>query len=442
MNINIIIPENFQNIDSQGYNEMLASEILAICKKYKKVHTKVSEIFPNKDFASDLYLYVIQYREDVMSDWLKESIKQCNGKVIVCGKSSSVERKYILQECNAYAVIMGEVEKTLDTIILTLLENKDSNLYNIKGLSYSKSGVCIDNMYREAINNLDELPFSEYEYLANGKNNYPVCVMETSRGCHGRCNFCEGYLFRNLNPGKEYRAKSADRVIEEIQYVIKKFNYRIFAFSDDNFFVDGSDEAKNRVLDFAKKIIDKKIKIRFTIECRADDIQAEILKDLKKAGLCKIFIGFESGSQSVLDRYNKGTTVEDNYRALDLLKQYKVRCQPGYILFDPYTTVKELKETVSFFDKNIDDLFSFSIGNDERCLFFPYGCQALKTFWPNETEEFYKNICYNGIQYKFIHDDVEHIYNKFIINLKSQVKSDSSKNLLQKRINCLKEALK
>ena len=264
--------------------------------------------------------------------------------------------------------------------------------------------------------------------------------METSRSCHGECHFCEGYLFRKLNPGSGYSVKSADRVIQEIQYVIENYQYRVFSFSDDNFFADGSENAKQRVKDIANALIKNKIRIRFTIECRADDISEEIFTLLKRAGLCKVFVGIESGSQSVLNRYNKGTTVEENHKAIQILSKLNIKCHPGYILFDPYTTIQELHETVDFFEPYLEFLFSFSDGVDTRSLYFPYGCKSLETFWPNQSEKFYENICYNGIKFKFKSKEVEKVY-EIYSNYLNDLSFCEGANLLKRRILSLKKAL-
>jgi radical SAM superfamily enzyme YgiQ (UPF0313 family) len=436
MLIEIVLPPLFINPDSQGFNEMLASEITAVANQ-NNIQSTFSCEYANTE--ADIYIYPVQYREDVLSNWLIDSIKKTynRGLKIVCGKSSSVEYKYILTNSKADCVILGEIESTLNEIICKY--NFDIKFLDlIDGIAYKKNSQIHINKLREAIVNLDNLPFAKYEYL-NEKSKYPLCVMETSRSCHGKCNFCEGYLFRRFNLGNEYRVKSPERVIEEIKFVINEYGYRIFSFSDDNFFSDGN-YGNERALRIANKLIDEKIRIRYTIECRADDIDYKIFSKLKQSGLCKVFIGIESGSQEVLNRYNKGTTIEDNRNAINVLQELKIKCHPGHILFDPLTTEKELIDTVNFFEPFLNNLFSFDEGYDSRLLFFPNGCEIVKEYWPNMDDEFYEKIYYEGIICNFRNEKTLEIFNKFNVLLRD-INKYSNCNLLQRRIFCLKEAI-
>lgn len=372
---------------------------------------------------------------------MKKSIGQCKklgGIVMVAGKASSVEYEYILKHCGADFVFLGEVEETLSEIISLPEPIKIVEMRTIDGLAYVENGFVKYHL-RKLRNDLDDYPMPKYRYLAEGKKVYPLCVMETSRSCHGKCNFCEGYLFRKQNFNNEYRVKSPERVVDEIENVINQYSCRLFSFSDDNFFADGN-KGIERAEEIAKLIIDRKIKMRFTIECRADDVDYSTMSLLKRAGLYKVFVGIESGSQNVLNRYNKGTTVSQNRNAINVLNELHILCHPGHILFDPLTTKDELEETVSFFEPYLDSFFSFDEGYDTRLLFFPHGCEILNVYWPNQTEEFYNQICYNGTRFHFRDSEVESIYDAFVTNLQDSKKYSDS-NLLKRRILCLKEAL-
>ena len=441
--INFVIPPLFFNKDSTGFNEMLASELSAICVRNK---VDFSTYYEYTDRRANLYIFPVQYREDVFSKWFVQSIEKCKslgGIVIVCGKSSSVEYKYILNNTEADFVALGEFDNTLQDIIkidfncdIQLQINK---IREIPGLSYLYNSKLIKSGKRSVLSSMDDLPFPCYEYLEN-KNNYRLCVMESSRSCHGKCNFCEGHLFRSFTIGNEYRVKSPQRVVEEIKYVVNRYSCRVFSFSDDNFFADG-DKGLQRAIEIANLLISNKTKIRFTIECRADDVKKDVFEYLKKAGLIKAFIGIESGSQSVLDRYNKGTTVEDNHYAIQTLSDLNILCHPGHILFDPKTTKQELGETVSFFEKYIDKLFSFDQGDSDRLLYYPQGCDIVYKFWPNKSQQFYENIWYNGINCEFEDEHTKTIYENFTRYMSDNEKYKND-NILKRRILCLKDAIK
>jgi len=443
INISFVLPPLFFNKDSIGFNEMLTSELAAICKK-NRIHHFISNEKP--EHKSSIYILPVQYRDDVFSEWMIQCIKMCKkigSVVMVCGKSSSVEFRYILKYTEADYVFLGEADITLDEIVKELPEIPESQWHNrlksIPGLAYINTNKICKTEIRECKEPMDNLPMPEYEYLTFTNVKYPICVMETSRSCHGKCNFCEGYLFRCFNKGNEYRAKSPERVIEEMKYVINTYKCRIFSFSDDNFFADGN-KGKQRAIEIANKLISNKIKAKFTIECRADDVEYDIFKLLKQAGLIKVFIGIESGSQSVLDRYHKGITVEDNHKAIRILQELNIKCHPGHILFDPKTTINELWDTVNFFETYISDFFSFQEGYDSRLLYYPQGCSIVQDFWPNKSKEFYEKVWYHGVECMFEHERTEKVYLKYCEYINDQ-NLFSGTNMLQRRIYCLKKAL-
>jgi radical SAM superfamily enzyme YgiQ (UPF0313 family) len=67
-----------------------------------------------------------------------------------------------------------------------------------------------------------------------------------------------------------------------------------------------------------------------------------------EAGLDAVFIGLESGCQSQLDRFTKGTTVEQNRKAIEIVRELGLKMDVGFIMFDPYVTVEELEQNMRF----------------------------------------------------------------------------------------------
>jgi len=93
------------------------------------------------------------------------------------------------------------------------------------------------------------------------------------------------------------------------------------------------------------------LNINFSFNCRVNDINRSLIKFLKRAGLVHVFIGTESASQRILDIYNKGTTVKDNINAISQLRDLGINITQGFIMFDPFITLNEIKENVKFLEK-------------------------------------------------------------------------------------------
>ena len=79
---------------------------------------------------------------------------------------------------------------------------------------------------------------------------------------------------------------------------------------------------------------------------------------LKSVGLTHVFLGLESGSDDALRVYNKRITVEQNFRAISLLRDAHIQTQIGFIMFNPYSTLNEVRENAQFL-ADIGELFRF-----------------------------------------------------------------------------------
>jgi len=144
-------------------------------------------------------------------------------------------------------------------------------------------------------------------YIGNADIRVPII---SSRGCKGNCTFCSTHKV-----WKKYRVRQPYDVTNEIEYIVKNFNKNHFVFEDDSLSCD-IDISKQTL----KEIIDRNLNIKFFATMRADGIDEELAGLLKNAGCYGVSVGFESGSQEVLDRYNKHITVEQNIRAAKIIK--------------------------------------------------------------------------------------------------------------------------
>lgn len=438
MKINLVLPDWYNQMN--GYNEILSNEIGVYI--YQKFGINPVYSMGEPEFNSDMYIFVAQYRQEVHGTWLATKTLLCNSNSIVgiVGKAATESRDFILQNYpRINYVVKGECENTLEDIILRYLKKGSKNIVwdEVKGISYRKDNLICETPNRNCIIDYDFLPMPDFYYLNKGKKNYPICVISSSRGCHGNCKFCEGNINRMLNPGNIFRAKSAERVVDEIGLVIKKYGRKIFSFSDDNFMVDGI-RGKERAKEIARRIINQKINIRFTIECRVDDVDRETFKELKRAGLHKVFLGIESGSQEFLDRLGKNITIEQSIHAMEVLDELGILCEPGYIFFDPMTTRKEIEETIYFFKKYSEYLYTPNFGEGSNKLFIPYESELMKEYWPNKDKKFYYLVSNEIIEYPFFDEEIREVYERYKILLS---KVNKGNNILSKRIKCLEKSL-
>jgi radical SAM superfamily enzyme YgiQ (UPF0313 family) len=255
-------------------------------------------------------------------------------------------------------VVRGEGERTFFELVKALKEKKP--LEKILGISYRENGEIKVNPQRPLIKNLDEIPFpardllpSEEQYgLDEGdyvgrKKEIPIDIV-TSRGCAFHCSFCSiPAFYSGYNKGK-VRSRSAENIVDEIEGIIKKKKRGYIGISDDNFFQD-----IKGVLAIIKELKRRHIELPILCTTRADQIikNERYIPYLRKNGVLWIELGVESGNDSVLKRYKKGTTAQENKQALQILGDNDIGIIIDFIMFDPQTTIEELEKNVLFLEE-------------------------------------------------------------------------------------------
>ena len=138
-----------------------------------------------------------------------------------------------------------------------------------------------------------------YELLGKAFYDPTTIPVHTSRGCPHRCSFCYSPAFNK----RRYRAKSAERVVKEVEYLNKKYKIRNFDFgAEDEFFID-----IQRAYEIFQSIIQKGLKIRWSTFCRFDTFDRaykkfgqEFIDLMKNSGCYYISFGAESGSTEII----------------------------------------------------------------------------------------------------------------------------------------------
>lgn len=269
--------------------------------------------------------------------------------ILAYGYYPTFSAREILNRCLSLDYILyGEFEQT----IVELLENLD-HPETVRGLAlrdpFAKGGVRISS--GKVTDDLDSLPFPVRtdSNIPGGQAN-----ILGSRGCYGNCSFCYINPYYNLrdrmgNPIGKWRPRSPENIVAEIDEIRKNNGVDYFYFTDPNFYGPGR-AGRKRVLELAELL--KTRNIRFGVEARANDIDEETTKALVDAGLEDILVGLESGRDESLERLNKHTTVADNEKALRILRENGIDPAVGFIMFEPDSTLEDLRVNLEFLKRN------------------------------------------------------------------------------------------
>lgn len=267
--------------------------------------------------------------------------------MILIGSHGSLTPDWIFKKCNVQFIVRGEPEVTVLSLVEAIKDKKD--IGSIRGISYKINDKIIHNKDASRIENLDELPFPAYHLLPMNKYKYgfsdlpqPFSIMLTSRGCPFNCIFCLKIMSK-----EKYITRSSENVIKEIEYLVRKFNIKSIFFQDWEFTIN-----KERVEEICNLILKKGLKILWGCNSRANDIDDDLVKKMKKAGCSRINIGFESGSQKILDKANKNIKVTDLEKAIEICRTNNINIGMYAMLNLPGEDKASIKETIKFFSKN------------------------------------------------------------------------------------------
>lgn len=269
------------------------------------------------------------------------------GLSIVGGNHASLAPAAIFQAAPEVSVVVhGDGEEILWDIIESVRTQRP--LSEVAGLSLHENGQISRTATRPLISNLDLLPFPARDSLTHVLKRGGTPYISASRGCYARCKFCTITEFYG-SIGPKWRGRSPDSIAKEMQFLADAYSVDRVFFVDDNFIGPGC-AGKRRVLDFANELSRSNVKVAFSIQTRSDDIDAEIITCLKDVGLRIVFLGLESGSQEVLNFYQKDNTVAKNIEAVRLLEEHGIGGIYGLIMFNPNTTWKQFYDTLEFIE--------------------------------------------------------------------------------------------
>ncbi|HBI48180.1 MAG TPA: B12-binding domain-containing radical SAM protein [Smithella sp.] len=268
------------------------------------------------------------------------------------------------------------------------------NLEKVSGITFRSNEEIISTPDREYIEDIDSLPFISAIYKKHltienyfyAHCRYPTVSIFTSRGCYAKCNYC---VYPEQMFGRRQRQRSPENIVAEFQYIEKELPQAKEVLIDDDTFSFDPEHTKR----FCELMIEKQIKIPWTVECRAN-LNYETMVMMKKAGCRLIVIGFESTDNTILKNVQKGISFERMKKFVEDAKRAKIMLHSCFMAGNQGETKKTLMKSLSF-AKDI---------NADTCQFFPlmvYPGTAAYEWAKNNghllTEDYSKWLTYDGL---------------------------------------------
>jgi len=281
---------------------------------------------------------------------------------VILGGNMAVSAEVLLRKCSIDICVIGE---GIDTIVelaryfekYKTLEPGDG-LRRIKGIAYIEGSdkdrllftgnraPVVPERLRQP--NYDILgshyitdPYKRPDFKRDPRSKEShrrgkkAVVFELSKGCVSRCTFCHRWV-------EGYRIFNIDSMIENIKYLMKRFNIGFVNFMDENFGVNQA-----YLQEFCEKI--KPLDILWHVGgMRVRSVDADIFKKMRDSGCVSIYFGIESGSDKMLKIIEKGVTVEDNLKALRAVKEAGLFTVIQLVIGMPGENSRTIKETIEF----------------------------------------------------------------------------------------------
>ncbi len=232
-----------------------------------------------------------------------------------------------------YRLLLEQIENDTDEEIM--------GIYARRRLFQSTLEACT-NEYVKPDRELASKYRKQYKYSGY----QPYSTLQTSYGCRNKCKFCirrtiEGSL--NMRPINE--------VVDEIEG-IKEKNIMI---CDSDFLI-----SESRLIEFCDMLEKRNIHKIFICYGSVNSIleKESLFERLHNNGIRAVIVGLESHSNEWLKKYNKSATIEDNFKAVGILKKNGIATWGSFILHPDFSKqdfkdlarhLKEIKpEMISF----------------------------------------------------------------------------------------------
>jgi anaerobic magnesium-protoporphyrin IX monomethyl ester cyclase len=239
-------------------------------------------------------------------------------------------------------VVRGEGEEIIVNLMRAIEAGTDArDRRDITGIAYLEGGQVVATPAHPPIANLNTLTpdwslleWSKYIYIPL---NVRVAVPNFARGCPFTCRFCSQWKF-----WRQYRVRDPKLFVDEIESLVRDHNVGFFILADEEPTIN-----KKKFVALCEELIRRNLNIPWGINTRVTDILRDeaLLPLYRKAGLLHVSLGTEAAAQMNLNRFRKETTIEQNKRAIQLLKQNGMVAEAQFIMGLENETPETIEET-------------------------------------------------------------------------------------------------
>ncbi|MCB9160243.1 MAG: magnesium-protoporphyrin IX monomethyl ester anaerobic oxidative cyclase [Caldilineaceae bacterium] len=239
-------------------------------------------------------------------------------------------------------IVRGEGEEIIVNLMRAIEAGTDlADRREIKGLAFIDDGQIVATPAQPTLRELNKLTpdwsLLEWDKYIYVPMNVRVAVPNFARGCPFTCRFCSQWKF-----WRDYRSRDPKDFVDEIEMLVKEHNVGFFILADEEPTIN-----RRKFVALCEELERRNLGVYWGINTRVTDIlrDEELLPLYRRAGLVHVSLGTEAASQMNLDLFRKETTIEQNKRAIQLLKQNGMVAEAQFIMGMENETKETIEET-------------------------------------------------------------------------------------------------
>lgn len=343
-------------LDQAGYEAVLIDANLYTAKEFKrKLFLAIDDdvIFVGFSLMTMNVGWAYSVIEDLKTrhPWLK---------IAVGGFHPTLFPDQMIEDEHIDVVALNESASIIESLTETL--KIDGDLSAINGIYYKKMGVVCKNPPNTQLDGFKEIPFINlsliehekysrnnviiYPYFPESNEEYITYPILTSFGCPYKCTFCINAILE-----RRYRYRSAEEIVDRIEYLINTHNANFIILQDEEFCIN-----KNRFLRFVELIEERNLKFQWRTSLRVSNFRDDYIDDalaqrLQNIGMVSAVMGGESGNQRMLDEIKKEITVDEIVHAMKILSKTTIIPKISFMVGMPGETDSEIQDTYNLCTK-------------------------------------------------------------------------------------------
>jgi len=279
-----------------------------------------------------------------------------NMKILVGGFHPTLFPDQMINDKLIDVVALNESASIITALTETIKNGGD--LSKINGIYYKKNNTVYRNPPNTKLDDARNIPFINldltehnkysknnaviFDYFPKKRGDYTTYTIITSWGCPFKCTFCINAILE-----RRYRYRTAELIVDRIEYLIKEHNANFIILQDEEFCIN-----KKRLFRFLDLIEERGLTGKFhwrtslrVSNFRSDYIDDETAKRLEKSGMVTSVMGGESGSQRILDEIRKEIKVEEIAHAMETLSKTNIVPKISFMVGLPGETDEEVQLT-------------------------------------------------------------------------------------------------